>query len=66
MKLTSKTADATEQAIGFPPNVLKYNACDKVLAISGVVTIAPIGNPLPIPLAIVTMSGITSWFSKPQ
>lgn len=28
-----------------PPNVLKYKDCDKVLAISGVVTIAPIGKP---------------------
>lgn len=32
----------------------------------GVVTTAPIGNPLPMPFAIVTISGITSWPWKPQ
>lgn len=32
----------------------------------GVVTTAPMGNPLPIPFAIVTISGMTSCPSKPQ
>jgi hypothetical protein len=31
-----------------------------------VVTTAASGRPLPMPLAMVTMSGITPWFSKPQ
>ena len=35
-------------------------------AISGRVTQAPSGAPLPIPLAIVTRSGVTPQFSKPQ
>ena len=36
------------------------------LAISGVVTTAASGKPFPMPLAIVTMSGITPWFWNPQ
>ena len=32
----------------------------------GVVTTAPMGNPLPMPFAIVTISGITSYPWKPQ
>lgn len=53
-------------AIGFPPYVLKCPAFVKAFAIFGVVTTAPKGYPLPIPLAIVTMSGMISCISKPQ
>lgn len=53
-------------ASGFPPNVLKCNAEFKLSEISLLVTTAPRGNPFPIPFAKVTISGFTSWFSKPQ
>ena len=39
---------------------------DIVSEIWGVVTTAAMGKPLPIPLAMVTMSGTTPWPSKPQ
>lgn len=52
--LTSSTADPTADDIGLPPYVLKWRAEDIVLAISGVVTTAAKGNPLPIPFAMVT------------
>lgn len=37
--------------------ILRYKKC-YLPAISGVVTTAAIGKPLPMPLAIVTISGI--------
>ena len=52
--LTSRTVDATAQASGLPPNVLKCCACWSDLAICGVVTTAAIGKPLPMLFAIVT------------
>jgi len=52
--LTSRTMEPTVHARGFPPNVLMWRACCNDLAISGVVTTAAIGNPLPIDFAIVT------------
>ena len=52
--LTSSTVDPTAQASGFPPNVLKCIALVILCAISGDVTTAASGKPLPIPLAIVT------------
>ena len=49
--------------IGLPPNVLKWTRFFITSAISGrVVVIAPSGAPLPMPLAIVTMSGTTPQF----
>ena len=54
MPLTSKTADPTAQASGFPPNVLKCSASLNDAAICGVGTTAARGKPLPMPLAIVT------------
>jgi len=47
--------DSLERA----PNVLKCRRCASTAAISGVVTTAPSGSPLPMPLAMVTMSGMT-------
>lgn len=61
-----KTALPPAEHTGFPPKVLKCSRCDIFLAISSVVTTAARGNPLPMPLAIVTMSGTTPWFSNPQ
>ena len=52
--------------IGLPPKVLKWMRFFITSAISGRVTHAPSGAPLPMPLAIVTMSGVTPQFSKPQ
>ena len=50
-----------------PPNVLKYSMpVSNERAISGVVTTAPIGWPLPIGLPSVTTSGTTPPSSKPQ
>ena len=54
-KRTSRTADAAAAETGLCPNVLKWPARDSTLAISGVVTTAPIGKPLAIDLAIVTI-----------
>ena len=65
-RLTSRTAIPTALAKGLPPNVLKWSACESVAAILGVVTTAAIGKPLPIPFAIVTISGIIPWPSNPQ
>jgi hypothetical protein len=48
----------TVEATGFPPNVLKCKAALIVFAMAGVVTTAAIGYPLPIPFAMVTISGI--------
>ena len=53
-------------AIGLPPKVLKWRRFFIMAAISGRVTHAPSGAPLPMPLAIVTRSGVTPQFSKPQ
>ena len=61
-----RTALPPAEHTGFPPKVLKCSRCDMVLAISSVVTTAASGSPLPIPFAIVTISGITPWFSNPQ
>ena len=50
-----------------PPKVLKYSIpLSNEAAISGVVTTAASGWPLPIGLPIVTMSGTTPCVSKPQ
>ena len=54
-QLTSNTEDPTAHDSGFPPYVLKCRALPILAAISGVVTTAARGNPLPIPLAIVTV-----------
>ena len=51
---------------GLPPKVLKKIRRPTTSAISGRVTQAPSGAPLPSPLAMVTMSGVTPQFSKPQ
>ena len=51
---------------GLPPKVLKWMRLASTCAISGVVTTAASGQPLPMPLAMVTMSGMTPWVSKPQ
>ena len=53
-KRTSSTEDPTAQDRGLPPYVLKWRAPPITAAISGVVTTAARGKPLPIPLAIVT------------
>ena len=53
--LTSITAVPTAHDMGFPPKVLKCRALLIVAAISGVVTTAAMGNPLPIPLAMATV-----------
>ena len=54
-----RTALPPAEQTGFPPNVLKCNLRDIVLAISSVVTTAAKGSPFPMPLAMVTMSGMT-------
>ncbi len=65
--MTSRTASPTSAETGLPPKVLKYSIPPaNERAISGVVTTAPSGCPLPIGLPIVTMSGTTPWSSKPQ
>lgn len=65
-ELASKTASPAALAIGLPPYVLKCLAFSKLLAMAGVVTTAANGKPLPIPLAMVTISGTMSCDSKPQ
>jgi len=62
--MTSSVALACAQTTGFPPKVLKWIFRAIVAAMAGVVTTAAIGHPLPIPLARVTMSGITPCVSK--
>ena len=57
--ITCSTARAPAMTMGLPPNVLKWSLEARVWAISGVVTTAPIGRPLPIAFAIVTISGVT-------
>ena len=47
-------------------NILCITYLPMTAPISGVVTMAANGNPFPIPLAMVTMSGTTSCASKPQ
>ena len=63
---TSSTASATRADTGLPPNVLKWMRVVMAFAMAGVVTTAASGQPLPMPLAIVTMSGITPCVSNPQ
>lgn len=41
--------------------MLKCRRCDRLAAISDVVTTAARGRPLPMPLAMVTMSGTTPY-----
>ncbi len=57
--ITSKAAPATAQASGLPPKVVPWTPTENALAISLVVSIAPMGNPPPSPLALVRMSGTT-------
>ena len=65
--MTSRTAIPIAHETGLPPKVLKYSMpLLNEAAISGVVTTAANGWPLPIGLPIVTMSGTTSCVSKPQ
>ena len=64
--MTSRVARPWVMQIGFPPKVLKWMRLVSVLEISGRVTIAPSGMPLPMPLAMVTTSGVTPQFSKAQ
>ena len=65
--MTSRTASPISQETGFPPKVLKYSIpLANAAAISGVVTTAASGCPLPIGLPIVTMSGTTPCVSNPQ
>ena len=52
--------------IGLPPKVLKWMRWVSASAISRLVVTAASGSPLPIPLAVVTMSGSTPEDSKPQ
>ena len=66
LSMTSSVASPCVIEIGLPPNVLKWTRFVITRAISGRVTHAPSGAPLPIPLAIVTRSGVTPQFSKPQ
>lgn len=61
-----RTARPPAEHTGFPPKVLKCSRRDMVFAISSVVTTAAKGKPLPMPFAIVTISGTTPWFSNPQ
>ena len=54
-------------ATGLPPKVEKNSMpLSKEAAISGVVTTAASGWPLPMGLPSTTMSGTTPWVSKPQ
>ena len=64
--MTSSTARPAAIETGLSPYVLKWIRCASVFAISMRVVTAAIGAPLPIPLAIVTKSGTTSKFWKPQ
>ena len=64
--ITSSTALPIAHETGLPPKVLKWMRCASVAAIAGVVTTAASGAPLPMLLAIVTMSGTTPCVSKPQ
>ncbi len=48
--------------IGFPPKVLKWTRCFRDSEIGSVVVIAAKGDPFPIPLAMVMMSGLTPQF----
>mmetsp|Transcript_27549 Transcript_27549/g.70159 ORF Transcript_27549/g.70159 Transcript_27549/m.70159 type:complete len:202 (+) Transcript_27549:459-1064(+) len=63
---TRSTARPPALHTGLPPYVLKCSLPAMEAAISGVVTTAARGRPLPMPLAMVTMSGVTPWFWKPQ
>lgn len=45
--------------LGDAPKVLKWSRCFSACATAGLVTTAPRAAPLPIPFAIVTMSGVT-------
>lgn len=38
----------------------KFGSCHAAVTLPAVVTTAPIGNPLPMPFAMVTISGTTS------
>ena len=64
--ITSRTARPWAQATGLPPKVLKWIREARAWAIFGVVTTAARAQPLPMPFAMVTMSGMTPWVSKPQ
>jgi len=58
--MTLKTALPAAIEIGFPPKVLKWIFKFAYSAIFLVVATAANGNPLPIALAIVTISGLIS------
>ena len=64
--MMSSTASPAAIETGLPPKVLKWMRLVSASAISRRVVTAPSGQPLPMPLAIVTMSGTTPEFSKPQ
>ncbi len=57
--ITSNTAPATAHASGLPPYVVPCTPTENALATSAVVSMAPMGNPPPRPLALVRMSGVT-------
>ena len=64
--MTSSTARPAADTSGLPPKVLMWSLCARAAAISEVVATAASGRPLPMPLAIVTISGMTPERSKPQ
>src|SRR6266699_3377930 len=62
---TSRTARPMAHETGLPPKVLKYSMpLSNEAAISGVLTTAARGCPLPMDLPIVTISGTTPCLSK--
>ena len=61
----SMVANAAVMVIGFPPKVAKVSPCT-ASAISGVVSVAPMGKPFAMPLANVMMSGSTPHCSIPN
>lgn len=63
---TSRPTEASARPVCQHTHVLKWMRLDRAAATSGVVTTAARGRPLPMPFAIVTMSGTTPWFWKPQ
>jgi hypothetical protein len=64
--MMSSTASPAAIETGLPPKVLKWIRWVSASAISRRVVTAASGQPLPIPLAMVTMSGTTPACWNPQ
>ena len=64
--MMSSTASPAAIETGLPPKVLKWIRVVIASAISRRVVTAASGQPFPMPLAMVTMSGTTPEFWKPQ